>query len=102
MSVHRRIADLISSRCECTQMTHSRPSTRQRKRGAFYETLVSDWSKFGHWAEAGAKTATERAHVIWKRRLAEFEPPPVDASVAEELDDFGAMRRAAGGASPMG
>ncbi len=83
-------------------MTPSRPSTPQRKRGAFYETLVSDWSKFGHWAEAGAKTATERAHVIWKRRLAEFEPPPVDPSVAEALDDFGAMRRAAGGASPMG
>ena len=32
---------------------------------------------------AGAKTATERAHAIWKRKLSEFEPPPVDASVAE-------------------
>jgi trimethylamine--corrinoid protein Co-methyltransferase len=51
--------------------------------------------------EAGAKTATERAHAIWKRKLAEFEPPPSDASVAEALDDFVARRTAAGGASPM-
>ena len=102
MSAYRRIQDAAPDGAELPILTHSRPSTRQRKRGAFYETLVSDWSKFGHWAEAGAKTATERAHVIWKRRLAEFEPPPVDASVSEALDDFGAMRRAAGGASPMG
>ena len=82
-------------------MTHSGPSTPQRKRGAFYEPLVSDWSKFGQWAEASAKTPTERAHAIWKRKLAEFEPPPIDAKVVEALDDFVARRTAAGGASPM-
>ncbi len=82
-------------------MTHSGPSTPQRKRGAFYEPLVSDWSNFGQMIEAGAKTATERAHAIWKRKLAEFEPPPVDVSVAEALEDFVARRTAAGGVSPM-
>ncbi len=30
-----------------------------------------------------------------QRKLAEFEPPPVDASVAEALDDFVARRTAA-------
>ena len=84
-----------------TAKTQMRPSTPQRKRGAFYEPLVSDRSNFGQWAEAGAKTATERAHAIWKRKLAEFEPPPVDVSVAEALDDFVARRTAAGGVSPM-
>ncbi len=82
-------------------MTRSGPSTPQRKRGTLYEPLVSDWSNFGQWSGAGAQTATERAHDIWKRKLAEFEPPPVDASVAEALDDFVARRTAAGGASPM-
>ncbi len=82
-------------------MTRGGPSTPQRKRGAFYEPLVSDWSNFGQWAEAGAKTATERAHAIWKRKLAEFEPSPVDANVAEALEDFVARRTAAGGVSPM-
>jgi trimethylamine--corrinoid protein Co-methyltransferase len=75
--------------------------TMERYRTAFYEPLVADWSNFGQWSEAGAKTATERAHGIWRRRLAEFEPPPVDAGVAEALDDFVARRTAAGGASPM-
>ncbi len=82
-------------------MTRSGPSTPQRYRTAFYEPLGSGWSKFGRWCEAGAKTATERAHGIWKRKLAEFERSPLDASVAEALDDFVARRVAEGGASPM-
>jgi trimethylamine--corrinoid protein Co-methyltransferase len=75
--------------------------TMERYQTAFYEPLVSDWSNFGQWTEAGSKTATERAHGIWKRRLAEFEPPPVDSGVAEALDDFVARRTAEGGVSPM-
>jgi len=75
--------------------------TMERYQTAFYEPLVSDWSNFGQWTEAGAKTTTERAHALWKRKLAEFVPPPVDPSVAEALDDFVARRTAEGGASPM-
>ncbi len=101
MSVHRRIPDVAQRRAECVLLTHSGPSTPQRKRGAFYEPLVSGWSNFDQWAEAGAKTATERAHDIWKRKLAEFEPPPIHPGVAEVLDDFVARRTAEGGASPM-
>ena len=52
-------------------------------------------------APAGKGTSTERAHAIWKRKLAEFEPPPVDAGVAEALEDFVARWAAEGGASPM-
>jgi len=76
--------------------------TMERYRTAFYEPLVADWSNFGQWSEAGSKTATERAHAIWQRRLAEFEPPPIDPSVVEALDDYVARRTAEGGASPMG
>jgi trimethylamine--corrinoid protein Co-methyltransferase len=75
--------------------------TMERYQTAFYEPLVSDWSNFGQWTEAGAKTTTERAHEIWKRKLADFQPPPVDASVVEALDAFVARRTAEGGASPM-
>ncbi len=101
MSRFGRKADGILEGAEGREMTHSGPSTPQRKRGAFYEPLVSDWSNFGQWSEAGAKTATERAHAIWKRKLAEFEPPPVDVSVAEALEDFVARRTAADGASSV-
>lgn len=75
--------------------------TMARYQTAFYEPLVSDWSNFGQWTEAGAKTATERAHELWKRKLAEFEPPETDPGIAEALDDFVARRTAEGGASPM-
>ena len=36
--------------------------TMERYRSAFYAPLASDWSNFGQWTEAGAKTATERAN----------------------------------------
>ena len=74
--------------------------TMARYRDAFYEPLVSDWSNFGSWTESGGKTATERANGIWKLVLSDFEPPPVDASVLDELQDFVARRIAEGGAPP--
>jgi trimethylamine--corrinoid protein Co-methyltransferase len=75
--------------------------TMDRYRTAFYEPLVANRSNFGQWTEAGSKTATERAHEIWKHKLAEFEPPPVDPAMAGALDEFVARRTAEGGSSPM-
>ena len=75
--------------------------TMERYETAFYEPLVADWANFGQWTETGAKTATERATEIWKRRLAEFEPPKIDPSVAEELDAFVTRRTKEGGAAPL-
>jgi len=74
--------------------------TLQRYRTAFYEPLVSDWSNFGQWTEAGSRDATQRANGVWKQALAEFEPPPLDDAIAAELDEFVARRTAEGGAPP--
>ena len=74
--------------------------TLQRYRTAFYEPLVSDWSNFGQWTEMGARDATQRANNVWKRVLAEFEPPPLDDAIAAELDEFVARRTSEGGAPP--
>jgi trimethylamine---corrinoid protein Co-methyltransferase len=74
--------------------------TLQRYRTAFYEPLVSDWSNFGQWTEAGARDATQRANETWKRALAEFEQPPLDDGIAAELEEFVARRTAEGGAPP--
>ena len=71
--------------------------TLARYETAFYQPLVSDWSNFETWQEAGAQTATERAHRLYRRILAEFEPPDLDAGVREELDAFVRRRRAEGG-----
>jgi len=74
--------------------------TMLRYRDAFYTPLVSDWRNYGAWAEAGAKTATERAASVWRETLARFQPPALDAAVQEELDAFVARRRSEGGAAP--
>jgi trimethylamine---corrinoid protein Co-methyltransferase len=72
-----------------------------RYQSAFYAPLVSDWRSYGQWREDGARSATERANLIWKRVLAEFTPPPMDPGRAEALKDFVLRRGAEGGAPPV-
>jgi trimethylamine--corrinoid protein Co-methyltransferase len=74
--------------------------TLERYRTAFYEPLVSDWSNFGQWTEAGSRDATTRANEVWKRTLLQYEQPPLDEAIALELDEFVARRTAEGGAPP--
>ncbi|MEO1689237.1 MAG: trimethylamine methyltransferase family protein, partial [Pseudomonadota bacterium] len=72
--------------------------TMARYQSAFYEPLVADWSNFGAWTEAGGLDATERATAIWKRRLAEAEPLPLDADRLDAMQAFIARRTEEGGA----
>jgi len=69
------------------------PHTLARYETAFYRPLVSDWSNFENWRDAGAKDATQRAHEIWKRLKEQYAPPPLDPAVAEALDAYVAKRR---------
>ncbi|TPK64556.1 trimethylamine methyltransferase family protein [Mesorhizobium sp. B2-4-19] len=75
--------------------------TMARYRTAFYEPLVADWSNFGNWTQSGSRTASERATGIWKRILADFEPPASAAATAGVLDEFIARRTEEGGAAPV-
>jgi trimethylamine---corrinoid protein Co-methyltransferase len=76
--------------------------TMQRYRDAFYTPLVSDWRNYGAWADAGGKTATERASALWRQTLASFQPPPLEAATREALDAFVERRRSEGGSPPVG
>jgi trimethylamine--corrinoid protein Co-methyltransferase len=75
--------------------------TMQRYRDAFYMPLVSDWRNYGAWAEAGGKSATERAAQLWQDKLAAFQPPAMDTAVSEALTAFVERRRGEGGALPV-
>ncbi len=72
--------------------------TMERYETAFYAPFLSDWSNYENWYDRGAKLTVDRARDIWKKILAEFEPPPLDAVIAEELDAFVKRRKSEGGA----
>jgi trimethylamine--corrinoid protein Co-methyltransferase len=59
------------------------PHTLARYESAFYRPLLSDWSNFENWRDAGSHTATERATGIWKKLLAGYVPPPLDPAIRE-------------------
>jgi len=72
--------------------------TLERYETAFYRPMLSDWRNFETWSEDGAKDATTRANRIWKQLLADYEQPPLDPAIDEELTAFVARRTAEGGA----
>ena len=67
--------------------------TMQRYKNAFYEPFMSDWQNNPNWQAAGAKDATMRATEMWQRALDEYEPPPIDQAVKEELEAYVAKRK---------
>ncbi len=70
------------------------PHTLARYETAFWRPILSDWSNFENWRDAGAKDATQRAAGVWARTLAGYEPPPLDAGVKQALDEYVTKRRA--------
>ena len=67
--------------------------TMARFKNAFYQPFLSDWQNYENWAAAGSKNGTERATEIWQQILREFEPPPLDPAIKEELAAYVAKRK---------
>ena len=61
---------------------------------AFYRSDVTDNNSYEQWQEDGSLDAAQRANVIWKKMLADYEAPPIDPGVDEALLDFVARRKA--------
>ena len=69
------------------------PHTLARYKTAFYQPLLSDWSNFENWQDAGSRTATDRASELWKKARDAFIAPPLDEGVRENLAAFMARRK---------
>jgi trimethylamine--corrinoid protein Co-methyltransferase len=67
--------------------------TLERYETAFYQPMLSDWRNFETWEETGGLTATQRANGIWKQMLKDYEQPPLDPAIDEELKAFMARRK---------
>jgi len=61
---------------------------------AFYRSTIADNNSFEQWESEGALDAAQRANLLWKRMLKEYEPPPIDASVDEALQTYMTRRKA--------
>lgn len=58
-------------------------------------SALADDQSYEAWLEQGSKTQEERAHGLWQRQLATYEPPPIDPAVDEALQDFMARKKSA-------
>ena len=72
--------------------------TQQRYEKAFYQPYLSDWRNYEAWQLAGGEWTAERAHKIFKEIINNFEAPPMDVAIREELSEFVERRKAEGGA----
>ena len=62
---------------------------------AFWDSDLADNEPFEKWEAAGSTDAAQRANLLWKKRLAEYEAPAMDVAVKEALEDFVARKKAA-------
>lgn len=72
--------------------------TQARFKTAFFSPMVSDWRNYESWQEAGSPDALTRSAELSNRLIAEWEAPPMDPAIREELDAFVARRIEQGGA----
>ena len=66
--------------------------TQSRFRTEHYQSALADRQAFAAWQESGAPDAAQRAHRLYKQLLADYQPPPLDDAIRDELTDF-VMRR---------
>src|SRR5262245_51978002 len=67
--------------------------TMERFRTCFYRPFVNSSDNYDRWMRNGAKDAAARAADVAQKRLAEYEPPPLDDAVREELEAYVTRRR---------
>ncbi len=60
---------------------------------AFYRSFTADNNSYEQWSEEGSLRAVERANSLWKKSLADYEPPPLDDAVDEALCEYIAKKK---------
>ena len=68
--------------------------TMRNYQTAFYEPVLSSSENVESWEDDGEKDMRQRAYERWTGMLQAYEPPPMDASVREELQAYVDRRKA--------
>ena len=67
--------------------------TQKNFETAFYRSTVADNNSFEQWEQDGALDCAQRANVIWKKMLEDYEEPLLDPSIDEALVDYITRRK---------
>lgn len=67
--------------------------TMERFRTCFYRPLLSSSDNYERWMRNGAKDTNARATETYKKTLEDYEQPPLDDAVREELEEYVVRRR---------
>jgi hypothetical protein len=67
--------------------------TMERFRTCFYRPLLSSSENYERWMRNGGKDANDRAGEIYRKKLEEYVPPPLDDAVRLELEEYVVRRR---------
>jgi trimethylamine--corrinoid protein Co-methyltransferase len=67
--------------------------TLERFRTCFYRPFLSSSENYERWMRNGAKDASARAGEIARKKLEEYEQPPLDEAIREELAEYVTRRR---------
>jgi trimethylamine--corrinoid protein Co-methyltransferase len=67
--------------------------TMERFRTCFYRPMVSSSENYERWMRNGGADTAARARGVYQRRLEEFEPPPLDDAIRQELEEYVGRRR---------
>ncbi len=67
--------------------------TQRNFETAFYRSTMADSNSFEQWEQEGSMDAAQRANLAWKRRLNDYELPPLDEAIDEGLTAFMQRRK---------
>jgi trimethylamine--corrinoid protein Co-methyltransferase len=67
--------------------------TLARYQSEFFRPILADRQNIGVWQDHGALDAAQRANRLWKELLAQYERPPIDPAVEEELNEYVERRK---------
>ena len=59
----------------------------------YKSNLLSDTQSFEQWSESGKLDTEQRANLVWKQMLADYEAPPLDPAIDEALLEFVARKK---------
>ncbi len=68
--------------------------TQANFESAFYRSSIADNNSFEQWESEGSLDAFQRANVLYKKLLADYEAPAIDPGIDEALQAFIAAKKA--------